>query len=114
MIRGADPGDVNALRVIAAAAYHKYVPRIGWNPAPMTAGDAQPVRGRQAWAAIEDGEIAGFAILIARPAHLLPDNVARPARRPGPRDRRAVACPGRRPRPRPRPQRDTALHQRKP
>ena len=61
MIRRAGPGDVNALRAIAAAAYHKYVPRIGWNPAPMTAGYAQPVRNRQAWAAIEDGEIAYFA-----------------------------------------------------
>ena len=93
MIRRADPGDVNALRAIAAAAYHKYVPRIGWNPAPLTAGYAQPVRNRQAWAAIEDGEIADFAILIARPGYLLPGNVARPARRPGPRDRRAVALP---------------------
>jgi len=111
MIRRAGPGDVNALRAIAAAAYHKYVPRIGWNPAPMTAGYAQPVRNRQAWAAIEDGKIAGFALLIARPGYLLLDNVARPARRPGPRDRRAVACPGRRPRPQPRSQRDTALHQ---
>ena len=42
----------------------------------MTAGYAQPVRNRQAWAAVEDGEIAGFAILIARPGYLLPDNVA--------------------------------------
>ena len=78
MIRRADPGDVNALRAIAAAAYQKYVPRIGWNPAPMTAVGVMPqaVRGRQAWAAVEDGEIAGFAILIARPAYLLPDNAA--------------------------------------
>ena len=37
MIRRAGPDDVNALRAIAAAAYQKYVPRIGWNPAPMTA-----------------------------------------------------------------------------
>ena len=54
----------------------------------MTADYAQPVRNRQAWAAVEDGEIVGFAILIARPGYLLLDNVARPARRTGPRDRR--------------------------
>jgi GNAT superfamily N-acetyltransferase len=42
----------------------------------MTAGYAQAVRNRQAWAAVEDGEIAGFAILIARPGYLLLDNVA--------------------------------------
>jgi len=76
MIRRADPGDVNALRAIAAAAYQKYVPWIGWNPAPITAHYAQAVRNRQAWAALEDGEIAGFAILIARPGYLLLDNVA--------------------------------------
>jgi len=76
MIRRADPGDVNALRAIAAAAYQKYAPRIGWNPAPMTADYAQAVRNRQAWAAVEDGEIAGFAILIARPGYLVLDNVA--------------------------------------
>jgi hypothetical protein len=38
MIRRAGPGDVDALRAIAAAAYRKYVPRIGRALAPMTAG----------------------------------------------------------------------------
>jgi len=33
MIRRPGPGDVKSLRAIAAAAYHKYVPRIGRNPA---------------------------------------------------------------------------------
>jgi hypothetical protein len=112
MIRRADPGDVNALRAIAAAAYQKYLPRIGWNPAPapMTAGYPQAVRNRQAWAAVEDGKIAGFAILIARPGYLLPGNVAVLPAAQGP-EIGAVACPGRRPRPRPRSQPDTALHQ---
>ena len=31
---------------------------------------------RQAWAALKDGEIAGFAIIIVQPGYLLPDNVA--------------------------------------
>src|SRR5579864_7250815 len=75
MIRRADPGDVDALRAIAAAAYQKYLPRIGWNPAPITADYPQAVRNRQASAAVEDGEIAGFAIIIARPGYLLLDNV---------------------------------------
>jgi hypothetical protein len=35
----------------------------------MTADYAQPVRNLQAWAAVENGEIAGFAILIARPGY---------------------------------------------
>jgi GNAT superfamily N-acetyltransferase len=41
----------------------------------MTAGYAQAVRNRQAWAAVKDGEIAGFA-LIARPGYLLLGNAA--------------------------------------
>jgi hypothetical protein len=67
---------VDALRAIAAAAYQKYVPRIGRAPAPMTADYAQAVRGRQAWAAIQDKQIVGFAVLIAKPGHLLLENVA--------------------------------------
>ena len=76
MIRCAGPGDVDALRVIAATAYQKYVPRMGRNPAPMTADYAQAVRDQQAWVAIRNGDIAGFAILIPRPGYLLLDNVA--------------------------------------
>jgi GNAT superfamily N-acetyltransferase len=75
-IRLAGPGDVDALRAIAAAAYQKYVPRIGPAPAPVTADYASAVRARQAWAAIEDGQVAGFAVLIVRPGYLLLDNVA--------------------------------------
>ena len=76
MIRRAGPEDVDALRAIAAAAYQKYVLRIGQDPAPMTADYAQAVRDQQAWAAIQNGSIAGFAILIPRPGYLLLDNVA--------------------------------------
>lgn len=76
VIRRAGPGDVDALRAIAAAAYQKYVPRMGRAPAPMTADYAQAVRGRQAWAAIEDRQIVGFAVLIAKPGYLLLENVA--------------------------------------
>jgi GNAT superfamily N-acetyltransferase len=76
MIRRAGPGDVDELGAIAAAAYQKYVPRIGKAPAPMTADYTQAVRDRQAWAALEDGQIVGFAIIIAQPGYLLLDNVA--------------------------------------
>jgi GNAT superfamily N-acetyltransferase len=76
MIRRAGPGDVDALRAIAAAAYQKYVPRIGQDPAPMTADYANAVRDQQAWAAVENGDIAGFVILVPRPGYLLLENVA--------------------------------------
>jgi ribosomal protein S18 acetylase RimI-like enzyme len=76
MIRLADPGDVDALGAIAAAAYRKYIPRIGRAPAPVTADYAQAIREGQAWAAIQDGQVVGFVVLIARPGYLLLDNVA--------------------------------------
>ena len=60
MIRRAGPGDVDALHAIAAAAYEKYVPRIGRAPAPMTADYEQAVHG---------GQIVGFSILIAQAEH---------------------------------------------
>jgi ribosomal protein S18 acetylase RimI-like enzyme len=76
MIRPADLGDVDALRAIAVAAYEKYLPRIGRPPAPMTADYAQTVRDRQVWAAVCDGEITGFAVLITQPGYLELENIA--------------------------------------
>jgi GNAT superfamily N-acetyltransferase len=76
MIRRAGPGDVAALRAIAAAAYEKYIPRIGRPPAPMTADYERPVSAGQAWVAVEDGQVVGFAILLAQPGYLLLENVA--------------------------------------
>ena len=79
-LRPAEPGDVAALRRIAAVAYQPYVARIGRAPAPMTADYAQAVRAGQTWVAVEDGQVAGFAVLVAGPGYLLLENVAvRPA-----------------------------------
>jgi ribosomal protein S18 acetylase RimI-like enzyme len=75
-VRRADHGDVDTLRRIAAAAYQPYVARIGRAPAPMTADYAQAVRDRQAWVAVEDGQVTGFVVLVARPGYLLLENVA--------------------------------------
>ena len=79
-VRPAEPSDVDALRSIAAAAYQPYVARIGRAPAPLTADYAQAVRAGQTWVAVEDGQVAGFAVLVAGPGYLLLENVAvRPA-----------------------------------
>jgi ribosomal protein S18 acetylase RimI-like enzyme len=75
-VRRADHGDVDTLRRIAAAAYQPYVARIGRAPAPMTVDYAQAVRDRQAWVAVEDGQVTGFVVLVARPGYLLLENVA--------------------------------------
>jgi ribosomal protein S18 acetylase RimI-like enzyme len=75
-VRPARAAEPAILRRIAAAAYQHYVPRIGRAPAPMTADYAAAVRRGQAWVAVEDGQVAGFVILVAEPGYLLLDNVA--------------------------------------
>jgi GNAT superfamily N-acetyltransferase len=76
IVRPAADADACTLGMIAAAAYQRYVPRIGRAPAPMSADYAAAVRRGQAWVAVEDGEVAGFVILIPRPGYLLLENVA--------------------------------------
>lgn len=76
ILRPAAEGDVPALRVIAAAAYEGYVPRIGRAPAPMTADYAQAVRSGNAWVAEDHDDVVGFVILIPQPGYLLLENVA--------------------------------------
>jgi GNAT superfamily N-acetyltransferase len=75
-IRPAGPPDVEELGRIAAAAYQRYVPRIGRPPAPMTADYARAVRAGDGWVAVGDGEVLGFAILVPQRSHLLLENVA--------------------------------------
>jgi GNAT superfamily N-acetyltransferase len=75
-IRAAGPPDVDELGRIAAAAYQRYVPRIGRPPAPMTADYARAVRAGDGWVAVRDGEVLGFAILVPQRSHLLLENVA--------------------------------------
>ena len=65
-----------AARDKASAAYEKYISRIGRAPAPITADYARQVSDGQAWAAVQDGQVVGFVILIAQPGYLLLENVA--------------------------------------
>jgi MFS family permease/N-acetylglutamate synthase-like GNAT family acetyltransferase len=75
-VRRAAEADVPELQAIAVAAYRDYAPRIGRNPAPMSADYAAAVRDGQAWVAEADGRIVGLLVLAARPGHLLLENVA--------------------------------------
>jgi ribosomal protein S18 acetylase RimI-like enzyme len=75
-IRPATEADAPVLRSIAVAAYQRYVPRIGREPAPMTADYLAAARHGQAWIASKDGQAAGFIILIPQPGYLLLENVA--------------------------------------
>jgi GNAT superfamily N-acetyltransferase len=75
-IRPAGDADVGALRAIAAAAYQRYVTRIGRAPGPMSADYAAAIRRGEAWVAVEDGAVTGFVILVSQPGYLLLENVA--------------------------------------
>jgi len=75
-VRRAEMSDVAALGAIANEAYRDYVPRIGRQPAPMTADYAEAVRGGLAWAAVLDGDVVGLLVLAVKPDHLLLENVA--------------------------------------
>lgn len=75
-LRLAQAGDLAELQAIAAAAYAVYLPRIGRPPAPVTADYTGAVRRGEAWVAAEDDQIAGLLVLVARPDHLLLENIA--------------------------------------
>ena len=76
-LRLASEGDAPVLRRIAVAAYQHYVARIGREPAPMRADYVAAARGGHTWVAAEqDGEIAGFIVLVPEPGYLLLENIA--------------------------------------
>jgi N-acetylglutamate synthase-like GNAT family acetyltransferase len=74
--RRATDADVGELRALAVAAYQRYVPRIGREPAPMTADYAAAVRDDEVWVAVRDDTITGMIVLVPEPDHLLLGNVA--------------------------------------
>jgi ribosomal protein S18 acetylase RimI-like enzyme len=75
-VRRAGEAEVVVLAAVAAEAYRHYVPRIGREPAPMTADYAQAVRSGLTWVAEADGEVVGLLVLVVQPDHLLLENVA--------------------------------------
>jgi len=75
-LRPAHPDDATDLAAVAAAAYARYVPRIGRPPAPMLADYGQVLATAEVWVADDDGRPVGFAVLAERPGHLLLENVA--------------------------------------
>ena len=75
-VRRAAEADVVKLTAVAAEAYRRYVPRIGREPAPMTADYAHAARSGLTWVAEADGEVVGLLVLVVHPDHLLVENVA--------------------------------------
>ncbi|MGE0613485.1 MAG: GNAT family N-acetyltransferase [Hyphomicrobiales bacterium] len=74
--RKAGASDAAALRAIAREAYAHYVPRMGREPAPMTADYEALVADGFVTAAVEDGSILGFLVTYPRDGVLFVENVA--------------------------------------
>jgi GNAT superfamily N-acetyltransferase len=68
--------DVGRLRQIAMSAFSAYVPRIGRQPAPVTADYAGAVQRGEVWVAERDGDVIGLLVLVAQRDHLLLDIIA--------------------------------------
>jgi len=76
VIRQAVSADVPQRHALARAAYQKYVPRIGREPAPMNADFAAHVAAGQAVVIERAGSIAGYMIAWTTPDAYLVDNLA--------------------------------------
>jgi len=77
MLRTARPEDRVAVEAIVIAAYSIYVERIGKPPGPMLDDYAALIADSAVSVfAPPDGEIAAIIVLLAKPDHLLLDNVA--------------------------------------
>lgn len=75
-IRGATPEDTDRIVAIARAAYVKYVPRIGREPAPMTVNFAARIAAGHA-IIVEDGEgIKGYMVSWPEADAYFIDNIA--------------------------------------
>jgi GNAT superfamily N-acetyltransferase len=67
---------VDAIRRLVRAAYARYVPRIGREPAPMTADYEELVAAGEVTVALEDDVIVGVLVLRPTGVALLVENVA--------------------------------------
>ncbi|UQU61419.1 GNAT family N-acetyltransferase [Couchioplanes caeruleus] len=75
-VRPATASDVDTLRRLTAAAFEKYVPRLGRDPKPMHNDYREAVSAGRVWVAVAAGEIVGLALLVPHEDHLLLDTVA--------------------------------------
>ena len=77
MIRPAQQRDRGAVEAIVRAAYSVYVERVGKRPGPMLDDYAKLIAdGAVSVLEAPDGAIAALIVLLAKPGHLLLDNIA--------------------------------------
>lgn len=74
--RLATTADAAAIRDLSREAYAKWVPVVGREPRPMTADYEAAVRSHRFDLLHEDGTLLALVETIARPDHLLVENVA--------------------------------------
>ena len=74
--RRATADDVSDVTDLVAAAFEKYVERIGKQPAPMLSDYAALVADGRVWVVDDDGGVAGMIVIVSRGDHLLVDTVA--------------------------------------
>jgi GNAT superfamily N-acetyltransferase len=75
-VRPAHGRDAAALSDLARLAYAPYVPRIGREPAPVTADYAATIGRGGVWVAEVEDRVVGLLVLQLRVDHLLLENVA--------------------------------------
>jgi len=76
MIRPARMTDAAAVRACARAAYERYVPMIGREPAPMTEDYGARIAAGRVHVATENGDLHGFVVFWPQEGVMLLDNVA--------------------------------------
>lgn len=75
-IRSATAGDAARIGGIARAAYIKYVPRIGREPAPMTADYPAEIAARRVVVIEAAGKVGGYMVAWPEPDAYFIDNIA--------------------------------------
>jgi len=75
-LRSATPDYADGIRRLVDEAYALYVPRIGRQPAPMTADYAALIAAGTVTVAELDGDVVGVLVTHPHAAHLLVENVA--------------------------------------
>jgi N-acetylglutamate synthase-like GNAT family acetyltransferase len=75
-LRPATDDDLDGINRLVAAAFGKYVERIGKPPAPMTADYAELLHTSRVWVIDDACEIVGLLVTRAEDDHLLLDCIA--------------------------------------
>ena len=74
--RRASEADLVEIEALISYAYEKYIVRIGRKPKPMVADYRSALAHHQLWVLSQDQVLVAVLELVAKPAHLLIENIA--------------------------------------